>query len=139
MGRAELNRQRLLLVDVEEVFQIAESHFGLFVLGRCGLATRLEAVGDEVSELGYVRPIGPDTVAPLLEQGFLTEAPELPAPFWTYLAKANDTQGNPLEPGGGFRGSAAADPTASMGSVRAMAIRMTPVTMMAMCGVRRCP
>ena len=36
---------------------------------------------------------------PLLEQGFLTEPPVLPEPFWTYLAKANDTQGNPLEPG----------------------------------------
>ena len=37
---------------------------------------------------------------PLIEQGFLTGPPELPAPFWTYLVQVNDVNGNPLEPGG---------------------------------------
>lgn len=37
---------------------------------------------------------------PLIEQGFLPEAPVLPEPFWAYLIQVNDASGNPLDPGG---------------------------------------
>ncbi len=37
---------------------------------------------------------------PLVDQGFLPNAPELPEPFWTDMIRVNDQNGNPLEPGG---------------------------------------
>ncbi len=36
---------------------------------------------------------------PLIAQGILPTAPDLPAPVWNYLIQANDGSGNPLDPG----------------------------------------
>ncbi|MBR9978263.1 MAG: hypothetical protein KFH87_09260 [Bacteroidetes bacterium] len=36
---------------------------------------------------------------PLVEQGFLPTAPELPAPHWSYLVKVNDDNGETMDPG----------------------------------------
>ena len=39
---------------------------------------------------------------PLIESGTLPTMPPLPTPEWTYLARVNDANGDPLEPGGAW-------------------------------------